>query len=431
MSNDLRFCVSWENSTQVFGNLLDKKNELGHNIYEGSKREAKDIRTQRGVKRPNEKRPIGQRSCFSKESEQDGSERGISLKKSRERLANRLGATRYAGDENSPIDSQSSRDTDDSNESTGGSPSDDGDQDSNHRDGMREHKGSTSSEDDMSSNKGVERNKASSGDSAECVTSGVDRRLRQNRKRKLTEKEDMIDITDDPHPLRRSALAKTHTSTHTTPTTASRTSSGAPMSTATPTLHLSGESASPNAHNAAAAAAVAAAAASVDIKSSHSSSCPKKARLDREKNNVHAHQLLMKNILLLSKYGLSLENMNRDMCIVQNLMRVHIKSLVEDRDLRCLRCTKKIALVKVLANHNRYVCTCGETLWYSLCSNMLCSKDIGHRKHCFHCKKCQDDRCVHCDKCDQCYIPSSKFSGCPCHEKVCPVIQDEEACVLS
>merc|ERR1712196_68615 len=104
------------------------------------------------------------------------------------------------------------------------------------------------------------------------------------------------------------------------------------------------------------------------------------------------------------------------MCIVQNLNRIHVEDLPES--IRCLRCTNKIHLMDIFRNNNKYTCSsCGETMWYSLCSQMLCSKDIGHRKHCYNCQRCQDDRCLHCEKCDECYIPSKTAGKCPCMVK--------------
>jgi len=421
---ELKFNVSWEDSTSTFGDLIygrfgstyplcgtvsSKFKGLGSSPF--SRDDGNGSGGSRGSGGDTRSRDTGGHPS------KPGIKKEITAQESRKRLAERLATN--ARSTSSPSRSASSNDSDDSNKSTGSSGS-----------GEKYNVGYTSGE---QRDAGSRRRKPSAdrGEQRGSMTNS-----HTGGRRNFEQAEGRFKSHQQPEQQSSSDLKRVR-STGTSSESNTKRRSKIEEGRRSPRKRERKEGGSSKS-----SAALSPTCQSLPEPTKPSVSAPKRQK--SEEGNASNQQILlppfinqpnlfMKNIAFLERFGVTFGHVSSDMCLVQNLMKIQVQSLVENQELRCLRCTKKIKLLEVLKNRNRYKCTCGDTLWYSLCCNMLCSKDIGHRKHCFNCQKCVDDRCQHCDVCDQCYMPSPELGQkCPCiHATRHMVYEDEEACIIS
>lgn len=173
-----------------------------------------------------------------------------------------------------------------------------------------------------------------------------------------------------------------------------------------------------------------------DDESNTSSQCSE-PKSSAEWMNLTPEERLNQNFRTLASVGIPLAKITELKCLQQNLVRIHMGSLMKTK-FSCPACTYELEVGDIVRNDNKLECKgvirgvlCNQIHSFSFCRNTVFSNDIGPLRHCDSCRKCVDLRTKHCNKCDQCYISRTEarygdnnHSYCPCETG-----QFEEECI--
>ena len=152
-----------------------------------------------------------------------------------------------------------------------------------------------------------------------------------------------------------------------------------------------------------------------------------------EELTMNNESTMSRNLKALITAKISPSFLSQNLCLLHNLTRSDFHEILNKFE-RCSTCKTKISIGEVVKLNGEYRCKgwngrCGVKYYYSFCTRMLTSEDLGFQKHCVHCQSCRDSRCQHCHDCGECYIPIEEGAACPCHGA--PPLKTDPGCVTS